>query len=150
VNDLLAHNTLLGVVSFPDQLFVPAALKQVVGIIVKKGIPYAAKQNVFWGRVARDGHVVVKARRLPANDLVPPRNEPNDIDRVLPALQSFVPNPGQVQWNEPLLYKTAPIDFADPLLELLPEAYVDNLHVTREALEQEIALFALSGDASSS
>jgi len=138
VNDLLAHNTLVGVVSFPDQLFVPAALKQVVGIIVKKGIPHAKKQDVFWGRVAHDGHVVVKARRLPANDLVPPRNEPNDIDRVLPALQGFVPNPGKVQWNEPLLYKTAPIDFSDPLLELLPEAYVDNLNVTREALVQEI------------
>jgi type I restriction enzyme M protein len=137
-NDLLGHNTLLAVISFSDQLFVPAALKQVVGIIVKKGIPHPKQQDVFWGRVVHDGHVVVKTKRLLAADLAPPREEPNDIDRVLPALQSFMAHPGKVQDNEPLLYKTAPIDFTDPLLELLPEAYVDNVPVTNEAIEREI------------
>jgi hypothetical protein len=129
-NDLLAHHTLLAVVSFPGSLFTPAAQKQVVGIIIKKGSPHPVKQNVFWGRIARDGHLVVKSKRLPAADLDPPRTEHNDIDRVLPALQNFVSHPGSVRVNEPMLYKTAPIDFGDPLLELLPEAYLDSEPVT--------------------
>ncbi|MFI5300640.1 MAG: class I SAM-dependent DNA methyltransferase, partial [Polyangiales bacterium] len=138
VNDLLKQNTLLGVVSFPDQLFVPAALKQVVGVIVRKGMPHPREQDVFWGRVAHDGHVVVKAKRLPASELVPRRDEPNDIDRVLPALQTFVSHPGKVSVNEPGLYKTSPIDFGDPLLELLPEAYIESDPVTRAELEGSI------------
>ena len=136
--ELLAHHTLLAVISFPGSLFTPAAQKQVVGMIVKKGQPHPAEQDVFWARIARDGHLVVKSKRLPAVDLDPPRIERNDIDRVLPILQNFIAHPGNVRVNEPTLYKTAPIDFSDPLLELLPEAYLDNEPVTRRSLEGTI------------
>jgi hypothetical protein len=37
--------------------------------------------------------------------------------------------------NEPLLCKTAPIDFDDPLLELLPEAYIDSKPITKAEIE---------------
>jgi type I restriction enzyme M protein len=134
VNDLLARHTLLSVISFPAELFVPAALKQVAGIIVKKGSPHPAEQDVFWGRIARDGHLVVKKKRLLATDMVPPRTEEDEMDRVLPALQQFLTRPGRHSVSEPLLYKTAPIDYGDPLLELVPEAYIDS----REPTPKEI------------
>ncbi len=36
----------------------------------------------------------------------------------------------------PMLCKTAPIDFDDPLLELLPEAYIDSKPYTDAAVHQ--------------
>ena len=119
--ELLAHNTLLAVVSLPSDLFVPAALKQVVAVIVKKGFPHRKEQPVFWARIANDGHLVVKSKRLPAADFVPPRTAPDNIPEVLLQLKSFLANPSAVSVNEPMVYKTAPIDFDDPLLELLPK-----------------------------
>ena len=98
--ELLAHNTLLAVLSFPPELFYPAASKQVIGIIVRKGFPHPREQSVFWARIARDGHLKVKRKRIAATDLVPPREEPNDIPRVLPQLRAFLANPDTTDVNE--------------------------------------------------
>lgn len=125
-HELLRNHTLVAVISFPHELFYPAAQKQVAGIIVKKGIPHDKQQPVFWARVARDGHLKVKSRRLYAAELRPPREELDQIPDILPHLQNFVANPGTVDVNIPMVCKTSPIDFEDPLLELLPEAYLDN------------------------
>jgi len=138
VNDLLAKHTLLSVVSLPDELFYPAALKQVVAIIVKKGIPHPKEQAVFWARIARDGFLKLKSRRLNASELNPPRNELDEIPLILPALRNFVANPGTISVNVPLLCKTAPIDYTDPLLELLPEAYIDSKPPSKGEIEQAI------------
>jgi hypothetical protein len=125
-DELLKRHTLLSVISLPHELFVPAALKQVVAIIVKKGVPHPKKQPVFWARIVRDGFVRLKQKRLLASELEPPRNELDQIPLVLPHLRNFVSHPSTVNVNVPLLCKTAPIDFSDPLLELLPEAYIDS------------------------
>lgn len=101
--DLLQHNTLLSVVSLPHDLFIPAAKKQVVAIIVKKGIPHPKEQPVFWARIAHDGFILVKTKRLPASELNPPRAELNQIPLVLPSLRNFVANPGTVNVNVPKL-----------------------------------------------
>ncbi|MBA4179200.1 MAG: DNA methyltransferase [Anaerolinea sp.] len=140
--ELLAHHTLLAVVSFPDELFYPAALKQVIGIIVRKGFPHPKEQPVFWARIDEDGHIKVKSKRIAAADLVPPRTAPDDIPRVLPLLRSFIANPDTVAVNEPMLCKTAPIDFNDPLLELLPEAYLDSTPPTQAELEAAVDVMA--------
>ncbi len=125
-NEVLAKHTLLSVVSLPDELFYPAAQKQVLALMVKKGVPHPKDQPVFWARVAHDGHLKVKSRRLPASELKPPRSEKDDIQEVLPSLANFIAHPHSVKVNVPMLCKTAPIDFSDPLLELVPEAYLDS------------------------
>lgn len=125
-DELLKNHTLLSVISLPHELFVPAALKQVVAIIVKRGVPHPKDQPVFWARIARDGFVRVKQKRLLAAELAPPRDELDQIPLVLRHLRTFVSHPSTVNVNIPLLCKTAPIDFSDPLLELLPEAYIDS------------------------
>ena len=125
-DELLAKHTLLGVVTLPDELFYPAAQKQVLALIVKKGIPHPKEQPVFWARVAHDGHLKIKSRRLPASELKPPRAEKDDIKEVLPSLANFISRPNSVKVNIPMLCKTAPVDFGDPLLELVPEAYLDS------------------------
>lgn len=134
-DELLKKHTLLAVVTLPDELFVPAALKQVVAVIVKKGDPHPKEQPVFWARIVNDGHIVLKSKRLPATEMRPPRSAPDDIPKILPSLQNFVSNPGSVNVNVPLLCKTAPIDFTDPLLELLPEAYIDSPPISKAEVE---------------
>jgi type I restriction enzyme M protein len=124
-DELLRDHTLLSVITMPDELFYPAAQKQVAGIIVKKGIPHPIAQPVFWARIERDGHLKVKSRRMPAQELRPSRQELDQIPLVLPQLRSFITSPASVTVNVPKLCKTAPIDYGDPLLELLPEAYLD-------------------------
>ena len=136
--DLLGQNTLLAVMSLPHELFYPAALKQVVGIVVRKGFPHPAQQNVFWARVAADGHIKVKSRRVSGSDLRPPREAPDDLPKVLPLLQGFLSNPSGVKLNQPMLCRTAPIDFTDPLLELLPEVYLETPSPTTKEVERVI------------
>ncbi len=137
-DELLKKHTLLAVLTFPAELFYPAALKQVAAIIVKKGKPHPKKQNVFWARIAHDGHIVSKKKRLRASEFDPPRDEPDDLPVVLQPLQRFISHPESAQGNCPLFYKTAPINFQDPLLELLPEAYLDNEEPTPEELQLSI------------
>jgi type I restriction enzyme M protein len=137
-DELLRHHTLLSVISLPDELFYPAALKQVVGVIIRKGVPHPPAQSVFWGRVVNDGHIKIKSKRIPGSELDPPRNVPNDIPSLLPMIQSFIANPVATKVNEPLLCKTAPIDFGDPLLELLPEAYIDTRPPTQDEIVRSV------------
>jgi hypothetical protein len=106
----------------------------VLGIIVKKGIPHKRDHPVFWARISKDGHLKLKSRRLPASEMEPARKELDEIPLVLPALQNFVAHPYTVNVNIPMLCKTAPIDFDDPLLELLPEAYIESKHFTEDAV----------------
>jgi hypothetical protein len=137
-NDLLGQNTLLAVISLPERLFVPAANKQVLAIIVKKGTPQPPSQPVFWARVAHDGHIVVKSKRLPAAEFDPPREEANELDTILPNLRAFVASPGVLHVNEPESCKTAPVDFVDPLLELIPEAYIESKSPTPEQIRDSV------------
>ena len=138
-DELLRHHTLLSVITMPDELFYPAAQKQVAGIIIRKGTPHPADQPVFWGRIEKDGHLKVKSRRLPASELRPPRSELDQLPAVLPALQAFIANPRAANVNVPRLYKTAPIDYDDPLMELLPEVYLDAEPPSEKALEKAVA-----------
>ena len=137
-DELLANHTLLAVLTLPDELFYPAALKQVAAIIVKKGVPHPRDQAVFWARITHDGNIKSKSKRLLAAEFTPPRVEPDDLPRVLPHLRSHIAHPGSVTVSEPRFYKTTPIDFSDPLLELLPEAYIDNQEPTTEELQLAI------------
>ena len=137
-DDLLAHHSLLAAVSLPERLFVPAANKQVLAIIVKKGVPHPSRQPVFWARVTHDGHLVIKSKRLAASDFDPPREEPNELEVLLPRLRSFVASPGAVKVNEYEFCKTVPIDFSDPLLELIPEAYIESRRPTPAQIRESV------------
>lgn len=136
--ELLTKHTLLAVISLPHELFYPAAMKQVVAVIIRKGFPHPKSQPVFWARIDEDGHLKVKSRRLEASEMRPPRLAASDIPDVLPHLRNFVANPSGTSINKPKLCKTTPIDFKDPLLELLPEAYLDSPIPTKQEMEAEI------------
>ena len=141
-DELLAKNTLLAVITLSHELFYPAALKQVAAIVVRKGFSHPEAQHVFWGRIANDGHIKVKSKRLNASEMQPPRESQDDVPLVVLLLQSFVANPTSTSTNQPLLSKTAPIDYSDPLLELLPEVYLDGPEPTSSKITQAVAQMA--------
>ena len=133
-NRLVKENTLLSVVTFPPDLFYPIGV-HTLGLFVKKGIPHPEGQKVLWVRAIHDGHLKVKGKRLP----VPPEQEPNNLVGVLPTLRAFIHNPMDFPIkSQPEFLKAAPINFSDPLLELIPEAYLDEKQPTVEEIRLSI------------
>ena len=141
-SELLAKHTLLAVMTFPSELFYPSASKQVAGIFIRKGFPHPESQAVFWARVVNDGHIKVKQKRLLASEIRPPRVCGDDLPAILDRLRNFLVHPESASANEPMRWKTAPIDLTDSSLELLPEVYLDGSEPTVEDIGREMEQLA--------
>lgn len=128
-DELLMENTLLSVITFPPQLFQPQAGISTLGIVVKKGIPHKKEDKVLWVRAIHDGFRLRKGKRLPHRD------EEDDFEEVTRLVKQFVKNRNIKVDNKPKFKKSCPIDFDDPLLELLPEAYLDEKDITPSEIE---------------
>jgi type I restriction-modification system DNA methylase subunit len=131
--NLLKGNTLLSVITFPPDLFYQAGCgQQTVGVFLRKGIPHNEEQKVLWIRAINDGLAKKKGKRLPNPKI------PDDLSRVKALVQSFVQNPNMPVENIPEFQKACPIEFEDPQLELVPEAYLDEKPPTPEELKDGI------------
>ena len=131
-DQLLRSNTLLSVVTFPAELFYPIGVRT-IGIFVRKGIPHPRNQNVLWIRALNDGMLKSKGKRLPHPKAT------NDFPRFHDLLKAFLVNPKMKVKNIEMFQKTSPIDFADPLLELIPENYLDQRPPSSNAIRQGMA-----------
>lgn len=131
-HSLLPHNTVLSVISFPEELFYPIA-NQTVALIIRKGVPHPADQPVLWGRVVNDGFQKSKGKRLPT-----PQSVPNDLERIAPILRGFLASPTQPLKSVAEFVCARPIDASDPILELIPEAYLESLVPDNAALMQRL------------
>lgn len=130
-DSLLAQNTLLSVVTFPDDLFYPVGV-HTVGIFVRKGVPHPKKQNVLWIRGVNDGMLKSKGKRLPNASAT------NDYPAILDLVKAFIPNPKLPIPPRERFQKTCPIDFHDPMLELVPENYLDEGYPDDEAIRRGV------------
>ncbi|MHB8104527.1 MAG: HsdM family class I SAM-dependent methyltransferase [Dehalococcoidales bacterium] len=139
---LLKENTLLSVVTFPEDLFYPVGV-HTLGIFVKKGVPHPLKQNVLWIRALNDGRWKKKGKRLEH----PKAN--NDYPIILPTLQQFIKNQDAQIKSIPAFQRVCPIDFTitgedknKNELELVPEVYLEENPITpnelRDGVEQII------------
>ena len=129
---LLLGNTLLCVITFPDDLFYPQAGTSTVGIFVKKGIPHPKNQNVLWVKMWGDGFVKKKKKRL-----FDP-NTRNDLPKIQTIVSDFLKNHGVKIRNVPKSIKISSIDYENPEMELIPEAYLDDNEPTPKAIENGI------------
>lgn len=130
-NQLLPSHTLLGVVTFPGDLFYPVGVTS-VGVFIRKGVPHDHKANVLWIRALNDGLLKSKGKRLPN-----PRAS-DDFAKVKDTLRAFLDNPAMSVANTNQFIKAAPIDFADTHLELVPEAYLDQAEPSHERVVEEM------------
>ncbi len=129
-NSLLAHHTLLSVVSLPEELFYPVA-NQTVAVVIKKGQPHPRSQPVLWGRIVNDGFRKSKGKRLPVGGTT-------DLDRLGPLLKAFLANPAHPVEPVPEFVKVQPVDYSDALLELVPEAYLDSAIPDDKRLDEQV------------
>ena len=116
---LINDNTLLVVISFPDDLFYPVG-QNTVGIFIRKGRSPESSQNVLWCRAVNDGFSKKKGKRLfnlEAND---------DLTLIKPYVKSFIANQ-DIPINDIFqILKVCPVDISDSKLELAPEAYIED------------------------
>ena len=129
--EMLQNNTLLSVITFPDDLFYPIGV-HTVGMFVKKGIPHPANQNVLWIRALHDGLLKSKGKRLPS------LRTTNDYPDILPLIKSFIASQSTTVNNIDRFQKACPVDFDDPLFELVPENYLDQAAPSNEELSAEV------------
>lgn len=129
--NLLDNNTLLSVVTFPDDLFYPVGVHS-VGLFIKKGVPHTKKQKVLWIRALNDGFLKKKGKRLENS------RAKNDFPKIQDLLQSYIVNQNIRVENIPEFQKSSIIDYDDENLELIPENYLDEKEITKEKLEDEI------------
>ena len=128
---MLKNNTLLSVVTFPDDLFYPVGV-HTLGLIVKKGIPHPSNQNVLWLRAMRDGRLKKKGKRLEN-----PRAQ-NDLSKIVTILKNFIYDQKISIPAIPMFQKLEKIDLLDKDLELVPEAYLDEPVLTIESLNESV------------
>ena len=128
---LVQNNTLLAVITFPEDLFYPVGVFT-IGVFIKKWTPHPKDQNVLWVRAITDGYTKRKGKRLP--------NEKADnfLSASEDLVASFIANPNLKVKSRPKLVKSSPINFLDPRLELVPEVYLDDNDVTTDMIEKEM------------
>lgn len=132
-NELLTKNTLLGVVTFPEDLFYPVGILT-VGIFIKKGIPHPHNQKIVWMRALKDGLLKSKGKRLSNPRAI------DDFEKIEPILKAFINDPELRVENIVEFQKAEVIDFNDPTLELIPEAYLDEKKPTEEDIVNNLDL----------
>jgi len=116
---LLKQNTLLSVITFPEDLFYPVGV-HTVGIFIKKGVPHPKDQKVLWIRALNDGRWKKKGKRL---ENIRAKNDFPIIERIL---REFINNQN-IEINPiPAFYKASAIDWEDKDIEIIPEAYLDD------------------------
>ena len=117
--ELLAQNTLLAVVSFPEDLFYPVAGKHTCGIVVRRGVPHDYAQNVLWVQILDDGYIKRKKKRISKN------TENNDLTKSVELIAKFI-HEGIAPRSVPRFIKASPIADKDADLELVPGVNLEN------------------------
>lgn len=122
---LLQENTLLTVISFPNDLFYPQASVEPVVIVVQKGIPHSPEKKCLFVRITDDGFIKLKKRRMP-------HNRSSQLAELTPEISSFLQ--GGVPLETDGVIQAKILDLNDPYLELIPQQHLDNKSLNVEEL----------------
>jgi type I restriction enzyme M protein len=131
-DELLKDNTLVCVVSFPEDLFYPVADKHTCGVIIKHGIPHDYNRDVLWVKITDDGFVKRKSKR------VSKKTEGNDLTKVVDVIKEFINETIDRIEPTPRLIKAAPIVDKEDDLEIVPELYLDNRDYSLKNIQKQI------------
>lgn len=119
-NELLKNNTLLSVVTLPEDLFYPVGT-HTVGLFIKKGISHDYEnQKVYFARGMTDGFRKKKGKR------VLDENGENILEEIKEELKAFIINQNLKFKDIPEIKKICLLDKDDSDVELAPETYIDD------------------------
>ncbi|GAA4024733.1 hypothetical protein GCM10022212_22960 [Actimicrobium antarcticum] len=127
---LLAQNTLLAVIGFPNDLFYPQASVEPVIVVIRKGVPHEQNGKCLFVRISDDGFIKLKKRRLP-------HGRPYQLDALQGSIFKFIH--GGVLPEVDGLIQTKPVDLTDPHLELIPQQYLDNAKLDSDELRRSLS-----------
>lgn len=131
--ELLKNNTLLSVITLPEDLFNPSASVGTIGVFIKKGIPHNFKnQKVYFGRAITDGYKMKKGKRI-KNKFIK-----DVLSELKEELKIFMINSNFKFKDVPELKKICLLDEEDKNVELVPENYIDSKIPTLEELEKGV------------
>lgn len=130
--ELLENNTVLSVVTFPEDLFYPVSVGT-IGVFVKKGIPHDFdNQKVYFARAIFDGFRKKKGKRIVVE------NNENTLKEVEGELKGFLANQNLKLKDVPEFKKICLLDKSDIGVELVPEAYIESKIPTLEEIENGV------------
>lgn len=138
-NQLLQKNSLLSVITLPEELFYPIGV-HTVGVFIKKGIPHNFKeQKVYFAKANTDGLTKRKGVRITSDD------ESNKLQAIKEELKTFIINQNVQFSNIPEFKQIIQLDPNDDLVELIPEAYMETDYsgLKKEEFEQELKKYTL-------
>lgn len=138
-SELLRKNTLLSVITFPEELFYPIGV-HTLGVFIKKGVPHDFKnQNVYFAKANTDGFVKKKGKRIFSD------KESDRIQEIKDELKSFIQNQNIKIKDIPEFKQIVRLDSEDNLMELVPEAYMetDYSNLEEKLFEKEIKKYLL-------
>jgi len=124
--ELLENNTLLSVVTFPEDLFYPVSVGT-IGVFIKKGIPHNFdEQRVYFARVISDGFRKKKGKRIRVESSDRVESSENKLAEFRDELRGFIANQNLKIDDIPEFKKICHLDKNDLGIELVPEAYIDS------------------------
>lgn len=116
---LLRNNTVLSVVTLPEDLFYPVSVGT-VGLFIKKGVPHDYEKPVYFARANSDGFVKKKGKRVFST------KAENRLEAIKSELRSFIHTNSDELEDVPEFKKVTQLDKNDADAELVPEAYLDS------------------------
>lgn len=129
---LLSNNSLLSVVTFPEDLFYPVMVGT-VGIFIKKGKPHDFEnQNVYFARAITDGLVKKKGKRIKSS------KEENKLNEVAEDLIMFLSNNSFNIDSVPEFKTICKLDASNTNYELVPEIYIESRIPSIVDIEKEL------------
>lgn len=129
---LLKQNTLIAVITFPEDLFYPIGVNT-AGIFIKRGKPHNFNKDlVYFARCTKDGFIKKKGKRVHS------KNEPDLLNSVRKELKEFITHPDHEITSVPEFKKTSPLRPDDDDVELVPETYVESSIISEVELEEGI------------
>ena len=121
---ILESNSVLCVISFPNDLFYPQASVEPVIIVIKKGERHTNTTRTLFARITDDGFIKLKKRRLP-------HGGKSQLDIIEGDVQSFIH--GGTITDQQGFIQVKHIDTTDRYLEIIPQNFLDDepLNLTR-------------------
>ncbi|MEY8210743.1 MAG: N-6 DNA methylase [Gammaproteobacteria bacterium] len=126
---LIQTNSVVSVISFPNDLFYPQASVEPVIVVIKKGVKHTENTKTLFVRITDDGFIKLKKRRLP-------HDNPNQLDLLQNDIKSFIE--GEEINEIPGVIQTKKIDIDSSTLEIIPQEYLDNSELDLDELRKSM------------